>query len=401
MKTDTRQRLPRPEGAGGAAPASASGRELWRAARTPVIIAAIIVIAATGIALLQGTATRGRLDPEAADGPGSRAVAQLLRARGVHVVTARTVAEARAALPPGSGRDATLLLTRPSYFGPRGIADLARLPGDRLLVAPSSTARKNLAPRVKQDGPGGDGPRDPGCALPAARLAGNADLSGRLSTSAPGASGCYGDAAGSGLVRYRAGGRTITVLAYGAPLTNERLDARGNASLALNLLGARRTLVWVCPLRPQLDSAAAHQTKPLTQVLPWSVKLAAAQLAIAVLLVATWRMRRLGPVVAERLPVVVRAAETVEGRARLYRSRRARGRAAAALRAGALSRVEPLLGLPGDAPPDAIIEAVAERTGRDAADVRDLLYGAAPGDDPALAGLADRLDTLERQVRQP
>jgi len=384
--------LMRPEPAIEAGALSPRGRDLWRAARTPVIIGVIVIVAGTLIALLQGTANRGRLDPEAADKSGSRAVAEVLRAHGVRVVTARTTAEARAAASPGS----TVLVSRSGYFGRNGLAELAGLPGDRIVVEPTAAARTALTPGITMAGPGSDARNDPGCALPAARLAGDADLSGELGGTAPGAIACYH----GGLAQYHDGSRTITALANGAPLTNDRLDDRGNAALALNLLGARHTLVWVCPLRAQPDSAQAGRTKPLTQVLPDAPKLAAVQLAIAVLLVAAWRMRRLGPVVAERLPVVVRAAETVEGRARLYRSRRARDRAAAALRSGFRSRVEPLLGLPPGSEPDALVAAVARRSDRDATEVRDLLYGAAPGDDSALVGLADRLDTLERQVRQ-
>src|SRR5690606_41722785 len=55
-------------------------------------------------------------------------------------------------------------------------------------------------------------------------------------------------------------------------------------------------------------------------------------LIVVVVLLAWWQGRRLGPLVTEPLPVVVRASETVEGRGRLYRSRRARDRAAEALR---------------------------------------------------------------------
>ncbi|HEY3687299.1 MAG TPA: DUF4350 domain-containing protein [Streptosporangiaceae bacterium] len=385
-----------PEAQAGAAPASPSGGDLWRAARTPVIIAVVVIIAATGLALLQGSATKGRLDPMGADHPGSRALVELLKARGVTVVAARTLADARKAATP----DSTVVITRPGYFGPQGLSGLAALPGDRVLVEPTADARTALTPGITMAGPGADGPRDPKCALPAAQRAGNADVSGRLGATAPGAVTCYTDASGAGLAQYRANGRTITALANGAPLTNGSLDARGNAALGLNLLGAHRTVVWVCPLRPQPDSSAADQAKPLLQVLPSPAKLAAVQLFIAVLLVAAWRMRRLGPVVAERLPVVVRASETTEGRAGLYRARRARDRAAEALRSGVLSRVEPLLGLPPDAGPDAVATAVAGRTGRDAADVRALLYGAAPEDDSALVALADRLDTLEREVRQ-
>ena len=47
-----------------------------------------------------------------------------------------------------------------------------------------------------------------------------------------------------------------------------------------------------------------------------------------------WRGRRFGPLVVENLPVVVRAGETREGRARLYQRSSARLRAADALRIG-------------------------------------------------------------------
>ena len=69
------------------------------------------------------------------------------------------------------------------------------------------------------------------------------------------------------------------------------------------------------------------------------------QLCLAVVLLALWKGRRIGPLVAEELPVVVRASETVEGRGRLYRSRRARDRAADALRTATLQRLLPRLGL--------------------------------------------------------
>ena len=57
-------------------------------------------------------------------------------------------------------------------------------------------------------------------------------------------------------------------------------------------------------------------------------------------LLVLWRARRLGPVVTEPLPVVVRSAEVVEGHGRLYSRAGARDRAAAALRAGTMQTAE-------------------------------------------------------------
>jgi hypothetical protein len=124
------------------------------------------------------------------------------------------------------------------------------------------------------------------------------------------------------------------------------------------------------------------------------------QLVIGIALLALWQARRLGPVVAEPLPVVVRAAETVEGRARLYRRANARDRAADTLRDAALARLVPMVGLPRGAEPAAVVSAVAARSGWPATEVSALLYGPAPGDDAALVRFADNLDRLEREVRR-
>jgi hypothetical protein len=100
--------------------------------------------------------------------------------------------------------------------------------------------------------------------------------------------------------------------------------------------------------------------------------------------------------VAEPLPVIVRAAETVEGRSRLYRRGRARDTAAAALRSGARARLAGPLGLGGEPAPEALAAAVASRAGRPVAVAGGLLYGPAPADDPALVRLATDLDELVR-----
>jgi hypothetical protein len=127
---------------------------------------------------------------------------------------------------------------------------------------------------------------------------------------------------------------------------------------------------------------------------------ATAQLGVAAALAMLWRARRLGPVVTEPLPVVVRSAEAVEGRARLYRRAGARGHAAQVLREASRTRLVPVLGLPDPVEPAAVVEAVAARTGRPAEAVAALLYGSAPVDDAELVALTDELDRVETEVRQ-
>jgi hypothetical protein len=85
----------------------------------------------------------------------------------------------------------------------------------------------------------------------------------------------------------------------------------------------------------------------------------------------------------------------------LYRSRRTRGRAAAALRTATVERLAGRLGLTRASPAETVCQEVARRTGRDPAEVREILSGPAPRDDAALVALATSLDTLEGQVLTP
>jgi hypothetical protein len=104
-------------------------------------------------------------------------------------------------------------------------------------------------------------------------------------------------------------------------------------------------------------------------------------------------------VVAEPLPVVVRAAEAAEGRARLYERAGDRGHAAEVLRGAARARLAAVLGLPGAAEPAALVRAAAARGGRSITDASTLLYGPAPVDDAALVALVEALDGYEAEVR--
>jgi len=124
------------------------------------------------------------------------------------------------------------------------------------------------------------------------------------------------------------------------------------------------------------------------------------QLFIALVVLALWRARRLGRPVVEPLPVVVRAAETVEGRGRLLHAARARGAAAASLRAAAIRRLSQVLRLGPDEDPDSITELVTERTRAPAGEVNALLYGGEPPDDAALVRLAQDLPRLETTLKR-
>ena len=111
------------------------------------------------------------------------------------------------------------------------------------------------------------------------------------------------------------------------------------------------------------------------------------------------RGRRFGPLVAERLPVTVRAGETDEGRGRLYAAAHDAPHAAAQLRRGAVRRLAGMVGLgPGD-PADRVADAVADLLGADRRAVRGILLHDVPRTDGQLVELSDRLRGLESAVR--
>src|SRR5699024_8060897 len=108
--------------------------------------------------------------------------------------------------------------------------------------------------------------------------------------------------------------------------------------------------------------------------------------------------RRLGRVVTEPMPVVVRSAETTLGRGRLYRRAGDHRHAAAGLRAGCAGRVATRPGVPRSAPAETLVAAVARASGRAEQQVGELLYGPPPATDAELIRLTRELDTLESEV---
>src|SRR5690606_28499035 len=104
--------------------------------------------------------------------------------------------------------------------------------------------------------------------------------------------------------------------------------------------------------------------------------------------------------VVERLPVTVRATETMEGRARLYQRSSARLRALDALRVGTVQRLAGMVKLPASAPVEQVADLVAALVGQAPQNVRALLVGTIPHSDRELIELSDRLLELERAVAE-
>ncbi|MDT0615975.1 DUF4350 domain-containing protein [Streptomyces lancefieldiae] len=391
---------------------SPTPRQAWTRARGITLALVLLLVGAVAIAVVRSDARHGELDPRSADPYGSRAVAELLADRNVSTRVVTTLDEARAA----AGPDTTLLVAVPDRLTERQQTRLRSTTtgsgGRTVLVAPGGPAVERLVPGVTADpAVSSDSTLAPGCDLPAARRAGTADTGGiRYSSGHIAADACYPSRRLATLLRIpEPSGETVLesapadTVVLGAPdiLYNDRLDEHGNASLALQLLGSRTHLVWYLPSLS--DTTAPDDERGFFDLLPSGWLWGTLQLFIAAALAALWRARRLGPLVHERLPVAIRASETVEGRARLYRKANARDRAAAALRSATRTRLSPLVGVPVAQAhtPETLLPALAAHLHGDGQSLHTLLFGPPPSDDAALIALADQLDALEREVRRP
>jgi len=364
----------------------------WRTARW-LLLALVVVSVVAGITTyLTAPRPGGRMDANSTSSEGAHALIALLRGQGVDVVVADNIAAVERAARP----DALVVTVQTIHLVDDDILRrLAAVPGDRLVVEPVSRIREALAPAVRRATEGSFG-GTPDCDLREATQAGDVQLDGSDTFEAAGdapVTRCYKGA----VVRYRDAGRTVTVVGTSDFMTNAGLPKRGNAALAMNLAGDQPRVIWYAPQHSEGESSGGAS---LSDLIPDTVKWIFWQLCVVVLLVALWKVRRIGPLVAEHLPVVVRASETVEGRGRLYRSQRASDRAADALRTATLQRLLPRLGLGPNAEQAAIIQTIAQRGGQDPNYVGHALFGPPPATDTDLVNLANALDNIERQVAQ-
>jgi len=393
-----------------------SPRRALRSVEFWLVLALIILgFAVVSVAIAPQSEEFTSRSPVSPEPRGAKAVVEVLRAQGIEVTTPATVGDALAALGDGDG---TALLID-DLHGTLDTVDreaLARAAARVILVEPDAQALADYGLPVRRldtdGGPAeetgfgiwGDAPAfvtlDARCAAPSAARAERIRTAPTWYELGAGASGvaCFPDLAagssGAALILVERDGVPIAVLGAADILANESIVLDGNASLALSLTGAEPRLVWFQPVLAlgagDLPSLAELTPSWLTPVL-----LLAVAVAIAA---AVWRGRRFGALVIEPLPSVVKADETVQGRARLYARHRAVLRMADSLRLGTIDRLARALGRPASASVDDIALAAAHATGRSATDILRTLRDDIPATDRELMRLSDRLLALERDV---
>ncbi|GGH97782.1 DUF4350 domain-containing protein [Arthrobacter liuii] len=337
----TEQRSPAQEPAPAIGPAPAGWKFLggtlmgWLRRHRGLTAAAVVVAAALALVIGTQLAPKGDTVPLSVHNAGPQGAKALGEILGRHGVSVHTPDRFEAALDDlRSGTSPTLLLyDRNGILGGPQLAGLMAAADRVVVVSPRLETLSALDSSIHQAGvvPDGFPVLDPGCAQPDAEGAGQ--VTGKGGFVYDGGTSCYRAAGTAGMLAVSRDGR-LAVLGSTAVLGNYKLDELGNAGLAIRMLGASPDLVWYLPSLE--DAAASGSGKTLDDLAPDWARFLGPWLLLVALAAVVWRGRRHGPLVFEPLPVVVKAVETAEGRARLYQDSRAIGQARDNLRAGLL-----------------------------------------------------------------
>lgn len=333
---------------------------------------------------------RGVLDPESRSDTGGLALAEILRDQGVEVSISRSRAEARAEL----NADTTLVMTNPYTLTDDALATLIE-PAERVVFLTTSTHLLS-ALEIGENAPGTLSDATANCDVAEFAQVGSIRAD-RLFLPADGVQACFGSPAGSAVLLDDGASPRRAVVEGSRLLSNAYLAENGNAALGLALLAQTDRVVWYVPSLGDSDIEGETVDTLGTLTPPW-ITPAILLLMVAGVAAALWRGQRFGPLVAETLPVTVRASETMHGRARLTAKAGDASHAAQALRDGTQRRLARKLGLAAHADADEVADAAADRLRIPRGTLQTLLAGPLPSDDAELVTLARQLDELEDAV---
>jgi hypothetical protein len=362
-----------------------------------MLLTFLIALSLIGSSSSQGPA----LDGTSARQNGAKAVLEVLRQHGVAVTVTRSIGGAEKAL--GTGHNATLALYDPNgYLDSSQLSTIGGIADDTVLVTPTFRQLQTLETGIGSAGAPASGSRNLAarCDFGPAQRAGTISAPSSVYRFSGGEyTGCFpSDSDSYAVIRGVHDGKASTVVGSRSVFDNENITKAGNAALALGVLGENPTLVWYLPSLSDVQATGPAGPPSLGELTPGWLTPVIGLLVAVVIAAALWRGRRFGPLVVENLPVLVRAEETMEGRARLYQRSSARLRALDALRIGTVDRLASRCGLPRTATVLEVSDAVASLTGLDRASVYAVLVGAVPRSDTELLEFSDRLADIETRV---
>ncbi len=391
----------------------------WRRASLWLLAVALGVGALAAIAIAT-TPPGSAMDPDGVEAPGAAALVAVLGQNGVDVQVSTSIDDVSAALRQDDA-GTSIVVANTTNFGTAAAATLRQeaLGVDRIVVLSPTTSQLRalradatalpIGAAVKVESRCATETIDEGDSLI------GIDTRYEPGDTSSGAQVCFplalqsenGDRKGegehgAGLLELpsTSGHAPLTIVGSTAGFTNGTITDEDNAAIALRLLGGSKRLLWYQPDVADLADSPATDGED-GGLLPAWLAPTLALLATSLIVLALIRGRRLGRLVREPLPVVVRAVETTESRGRLYRRAQDRPRAAAVLRLATLDRLRSRLGLRRGDSVETLARAISAATGRPVSEVLDLVSGPEPTDDAALVRLAQDLSDLEEKAHRP
>lgn len=363
----------------------------WVLAMAVVLVLGVFTLFINGV----DQSNTQSLSPTSPGPQGARALAEVLSQHGVSVTSAVSMSQVRDA---GTEPSATTIFVVDEfgYLSFDAFQELRGLSTNLIVMAPSYDQLEAVAPAVALAGQVFGTVKADCDFVPATRAESIQGEGIGFRVIDPGADTltCFdsGDDVHS-LVRVRYGESAVTVVGTLNAFSNEFVAREGNAAFALGLLGSTPNLVWLVPTIAEAESANGEAS--IAELTPVWVSTVMTILVFTAIAAAFWRGRRFGPLVAEALPVVVRASETMHGRARLYQKSSDYLHTLDALRVGTIDRLGTLCGLPSNATVDEVIRAVAAATGQHPQALAELLRDARPRSEAQLIRLSDELLNIE------
>ncbi|MBW8173719.1 DUF4350 domain-containing protein [Ornithinimicrobium sp. Arc0846-15] len=399
--TLTAQPQPQPQPPTPSAPVPSSAPKPRRIRAAYVAVAVLAALCLIVLSLLN-VSTETPYDPENSGPNGWQALHEVLEDQGVSVEVVRGLNEF-----PSSVDGATVLVVGTTNLSPESGQDLLQqtAAADKMVVLNPASNIGSVLDLPLRISSGSTAAREPVCDSPIFRDGDTISEAGEaliLTTRVPEATTCLppsagfeaGGAQGGSLVSFPASDTSPELWVGGVAdaFTNASVTQDANAALALRLLGGTDTLYWYIPTSADL---ALGNPQTLGDVLPVWLAPTAAMLGVTALAAMFIRGRRLGPIVAEPLPVTIKSMELVDARARLYERGDANAHAYRALQVAALARWAKLLGLGRGATPESIVAEVSSYTGAPEAHVASLLVDQPVSDDKSFVQAARDLHALE------
>ena len=390
----------------------------WRRAGLWLLVVAVGVAALAAIAIAT-TPPGSAMDPEGFEAPGGAALVAVLEQNGVDVQVSTSIGDVTGALRANDD-DTSIVIANTTNLGTAAATTLGQesLGVDRIVALSPSTSQLRalradatalpIGANFQVESRCETGTIDEGDSLIGIdtryeTASGTAGVEVCFPLTLASEDGDEGEGAhGAGLLELpsTSGHPPLTIVGSTAGFTNGTITDEDNAAIALRLLGGSPRLIWYQPGVADLAGSASDEGED-GGLLPAWLAPALALLATSLVVLALIRGRRLGRLVREPLPVVVRAVETTESRGRLYRRAQDRPRAAAVLRVASLDRLRSRLGLRRGDSLETVARAISAASGRPVSEVLDLVAGPEPTDDAALVRLAQDLSDLEEKAHRP